>query len=174
MANWDPQLLDQLEALPSAPWNGTAWRHMFNDYPPERVNTGGARWNPRGVGAIYTALDAETALAEGQHAVDVQRRRLFAKRVLYEVEIQAEDVVDLTGEGLLNTLGLTIEQLASDDFTACQQVGGALAWLGRGGLVVPSARNDGSNLVILVTAEHEPEVIVISDKVVEVGPRGAM
>ena len=47
---------------------------MFNDYTPDRVNTAGARWNPPGVGAIYTVLHCGTALAEGQHAIDVQPR----------------------------------------------------------------------------------------------------
>ena len=35
---------------------------------------------------------------------------------------------------------------------ACQAVGGAVAWLGYDGLLVPSARADGSNIVILVDA----------------------
>ena len=38
---------------------------MFNDNAPERVNLGWARLNPPTVGAIYTALDRETAIAKG-------------------------------------------------------------------------------------------------------------
>jgi len=123
---------------------------MFNDYTPGRVNTAGARWNPPGVGAIYTALHCGTALAEGQHAIDIQPRRTFARRVLYEVEVSVPGLVDLTGPGALAAVGLSAADVAADSHVACQQVGGAAAWLGRGGLLVPSARDAGSNLVILV------------------------
>lgn len=150
MATFDPAFLDQIEALPVQEWQGRAWRHMFNDNAPERINTMGARWNPRGVGAIYSALDREAAIAEGQHAIDVQPRRIFRRRVLYELSIEVGDLVDLTAPEALATAGLTMLDVASDDHGACQHVGGAFSWLGRGGLLVPSARHPGDNLVILL------------------------
>lgn len=130
---YDPELLDALEELPAADWQGRVWRHMFNDYTPDRVNTSGARWNPPGVGAI-----------------DAQPRRTYAKRVIYQVEVSVSQLVDLTGTGALAALGLTLDDVNADDHTACQRVGGAAAWLERGGLLVPSARHPGSNFVILV------------------------
>jgi RES domain-containing protein len=150
MATYDPNLLDALESLPSTTWQGRAWRHMFNDYRPDRVNTSGARWNPPGVGAVYTALTRTTALAEGQHAIDVQPRRTYARRVLYEVEFTVDHLVELTEPDALDAVGLTLANITSDEMTACQLVGGAAAWLGRGGLKVPSARDAGHNLVVLV------------------------
>jgi RES domain-containing protein len=146
----DPALLDLLEAQPIRPWQSPVWRHMFNDYPPDRINTGGARWNPPGVGAIYTAVTRETALAEGQHAIDVQPHRTFAQRVLYEVRVDVRSLIDLTDLNLLAQLGVTPAELVSDDFTACQRVGGATAWLGMDGILVPSARSAGENLVLLI------------------------
>lgn len=150
MATYDPNLLDALESLPSTTWQGRAWRHMFNDYRPDRVNTSGARWNPPGVGAVYTALTRMTALAEGQHAIDLQPRRTYARRVLYEVEFTVDHLVELTEPDALDAVGLTLANITSDDMTACQLVGGAAAWLGCGGLKVPSARDAGHNLVVLV------------------------
>jgi hypothetical protein len=44
--------------------------------------------------------------------------------------------------------GLTEADIAGDDFSACQEVGAATDWLGRDGLVVPSARSQSLNLVI--------------------------
>lgn len=168
MTSHDPVLLDALEALPSTTWHGRAWRHMFNDYPPDRVNTSGARWNPPHVGAIYIALTRRTALAEGQHAIDAQPRRTFARRVLYQIELTVDELIDLTVPGALEAVGLSVADVASDDMTACQLVGGAAAWLGRGGLIVPSARDAGHNLVVLVgPAGVELDLDVIASEEVQ-------
>ena len=168
MATYDPNLLDALESLPSTTWHGRAWRHMFNDYQPDRVNTSGARWNPPGVGAIYTALTRTTALAEGQHAIDVQPRRTYARRVLYEVEFTVDHLVDITEPAALEAVGLTLADIASDDMTACQRVGGAAAWLGRGALQVPSVRHAGHNLVVLVgPAGPDIDIVIVTAEELE-------
>ena len=165
---YDPVLLDALEALPAPEWQGHVWRHMFNDYSPDRVNTSGARWNPPGVGAIYTALRRETALAEGQYAIDSQPRRTYAKRVLYEVEVSVTALIDLTTPDALAAVGLSIDDVLADSHGACQRVGGAAAWLERGGLLVPSAREDGSNLVILVTTLGlDDDLSIVQREVIE-------
>lgn len=161
MAIHDPALLDALESLPPTRWHGRVWRHMFNNYTPDRVNTTGARWNPPGVGAIYTALDRDTALAEGQHAIDVQPRRTYAQRMLYELDVSVDGLVDLTGPDALSAIGITEEDIQDDDHTACQRIGGAVAWLERGGLLVPSARTSDSNLVILVGTRGLTEDLVV-------------
>jgi RES domain-containing protein len=168
MATYDPALLNALEGLPASNWQGRVWRHMFNDYTPDRVNTLGARWNPPGVGAIYTALARDTALAEGQHVIDVQPRRFYAQRVLYEVLVSVAELIDLTEPGALAAVGLTLNDIGADDHRACQRVGGAAAWLERGGLLVPSARTAGSNLVILVgTLGLDDDLVIVKREVVE-------
>lgn len=166
MATFDPTFLDAIEALPTRAWQGRAWRHMFNDYAPERINTGGARWNPPGIGAIYAALERETALAEGQHMIDAQPRRIFRQRVLYELDVEITEVVDLTGPAALAAAGLTMNDVGDDDFSACQRVGGAVSFLGRGGLLVPSARRAGDNLVILIGAGGDAEMERIAAEVI--------
>ena len=134
MPTYDRAFLDALEKLPTREWRGRVWRHMFNQYAPERINTGGARWNPPGVGAIYAALERETAIAEGEHMIEVQPRRIFRRRVLYELAVEVNQVVDLTDPADLGAVGLTMADVASDNFTACQRVGGAIEWLGHGGI----------------------------------------
>lgn len=88
----------------------------------------------------------------------MQRRRIFRRRVLYELSVEVADVVDLTAPGALAAVGLTMDDIASDDHTACQRVGGAIAWLGRGGILVPSARRAGDNMVILMGPGGEAEI----------------
>lgn len=165
MATYDPGFLDIVEGLPTQHWQGHVWRHMFNDYAPERVNTGGARWNPPGVGAIYTAIERETAIAEGDRMIEVQPRRIFRRRVLYELAVDVAEVVDLTSQDVLSTVGLTMSDIQSDDLTMCQHVGGAVAWLGRGGILVPSARRNGDNMVILVGPGGDAEIERIATEV---------
>jgi RES domain-containing protein len=113
-------------------------------------------------------LSRQTALAEGQHAIDVQPRRTYAKRVLYEVDVSIAGLIDLTQPAALSAVGITMSDVGSDDMSACQRVAGAAAWLDRDGLLVPSARDPGHNLVILVgPGGLEDDLEIISTEVVE-------
>lgn len=150
MAIHDPELLDAIESLGSEVLDGvTVWRHMFNDNPPELSNTRGARWNPSGLAAIYTSEERETAIAEGQHAIDSQPVRPRARRYVYELRVSAGKVLRITPADLA-TLGLDPADLESPDFSACQRIGAHAAFLEYDALIVPSARADGTNIVIFV------------------------
>ena len=146
----DPELLDAIESLGFELLEEvTVWRHMFNDNPPELSNTRGARWNPAGLAAIYTSEERDTAIAEGQHAIDSQPLRPSARRYLYELRVSAAKVLRITYEDL-ETLGLDPSDLEAPDFTPCQRVGAHAAFLDYDAIIVPSARADGTNVVIFV------------------------
>lgn len=146
----DPTLLDAIESLGAEALDDvTVWRHMFNDHPPELANTRGARWNPPGLAAIYTSEERGTAIAEGQHAIDMQPLRPTARRYVYELRISAGKVLRIRASDL-PTLGLDDAALTSPDFAACQRVASHAAFLDYDALIVPSARADGSNVVIFV------------------------
>lgn len=150
MAIHDPDLLDAIESIGFEVLDGvTVWRHMFNDNPPELSNTRGARWNPAGLAAIYTSAERETAISEGQHAIDSQPLRPKARRFVYELRVSAAKVLKIKLDDLA-TLGLEPANLESPDFTACQRVGAHAAFLEYDALIVPSARADGTNVVIFV------------------------
>lgn len=150
MAIHDPDLLDAIESLGFEVLDRvTVWRHMFNDNPPELSNTRGARWNPAGLAAIYTSEQRGTAIAEGQHAMDSQPLRPSARRFVYELRVSAAKVLRITPDDLA-TLGLDLADLQSPDFAACQRVGAHAAFLEYDALIVPSARVDGTNVVIFV------------------------
>lgn len=121
---------------------------MFGKYPPEAENTRGARWNPPGVAAIYTSLAREGALAEAEHQIAIQPVRPRARRTLYTIEITLTQVLDLTDTDLLQELGVGEAELAADDMVVCRDLGGAAHWIGRDGLLIPSARSASTNLVI--------------------------
>ena len=143
-----PDLLKVLDSLEGLAWEGSVWRHMFAENHPSRANDAGARWNPRGVGAIYCSLDRATALAEGDYAVSVQSLRPTVKRTLYEIHVRLGKILDLSSGPVLRDLGLDKREISKIDHTACQRIGGAAEWLEHDGILVPSARHSGLNLVI--------------------------
>ncbi|MEA2937133.1 MAG: hypothetical protein QOC56_637 [Alphaproteobacteria bacterium] len=153
-----PELLDALEKAPSGPREITAWRHMFGRHPPDQENTRGARWNPAEVAAIYLSLARHGAIAEGDHAISAQPLRPRASRFVYAVDLSLVSVLDLSDPLDLSRTGLTDDDLAGDDHTACQEVGAAVDWLEHDGLLVPSARSDALTLVIL-PAHRPPEAL---------------
>jgi RES domain-containing protein len=142
------ELLDALERAPARTFEGIAWRHMFGGKAPDTENTTGARWNPAGVAAIYLSLTRDGAIAEGDHAVAVQPLRPRARRFVYSVDLTLATVLDLSDPRHLTTTGLTMEDIASDDHTACRELGAAADWLEHDGLLVPSTRSTALTLVV--------------------------
>lgn len=146
----DPQLLDAIESLGvEVLTNATVWRHMFNEHPPELPNTRGARWNPPGLAAIYTSENRDTAIAEGQHAIDSQPLRPSARRYVYELRVSARKALRIR-QSDLSSLGLDVDDLSASDFGSCQHVAAHAAFLEYDALIAPSARADGSNVIIFV------------------------
>ena len=71
------------------------------------------------------------------------------RRFVYELRVSAAKVLRIT-EADFPALGLEPADLHSADFTACQRIAAHAAFLEYDAIVVPSARADGSNLVISV------------------------
>lgn len=143
---------------------------MFGDYPPERENQRGARWNPPETPAIYTSLTRAVALAEAEFQIALQPVRPKARRTVYRVGVTLSSVVDLSDRSRLRILGISEDDLTSLDHRACQRVGGAVEWLGNDGLMVPSARADGANLVIFPNQQKSNyEFRVMSSETIEEG-----
>jgi RES domain-containing protein len=175
MATFEPEqaILKALADLEPIAYSGTVWRHAFAGNPPDKANGRGARWNPPGIDALYVSLEREGALAEAEHQIAMQPVRPRAKRTLYRLQLELANVLDLRDRGLLGRLGIDAEMLAATDFTACQRVGGAAAFLGHDGIVVPSARHTGGNLVVFVSNQHsDAEIRVASSEVIDPGTVG--
>jgi RES domain-containing protein len=164
----DPILLDRLSRLEPHAWSGTVWRHTFADNPPETTNTRGARWNPPGVEVLYTSLDRSTAIAEADYLIEVQPVRPRAKRTIHRLQIGLKSLLDLTDRVLLASLGVDDEALSGDDHSRCQAIGGASALLHFDGIIVPSARSPGHNIVILFeSGEPLPQVHVVESEALD-------
>ena len=142
---------DILEQVAPEKFVGDVYRVMIDGYPPERENTVGARWNPKGTAAIYTSGAADLALAEVRYNLARQPRPVRAdlQLVVYKIHVEIDEIIDLAKvEPALEKLGLTRSRLLADDWADSQTLGNTVVWLGRGGLQVPSARGTSTNLVI--------------------------
>jgi RES domain-containing protein len=140
-----------LASLERRAWSGRVFRVTLGDYPPDRENTLGARWNPPDIAAIYLSLAAETAVSEVEYNLKRQPRRVkpALRKTLYEIEVSLDAAVKL--EDVLPELrrnGIGDAQLFAEDLKASQEIGRLVTWFGADGLLVPSARAAGTNLVI--------------------------
>lgn len=165
---WLPpsDVLDALEAEvvefgAKVVWRAIAHRQgqTSEDITPEivlRPSVVRARWNPRGVSALYTALDRATAAAEGAQLRQNQHDEGTLTSMTMELvplEVHLERVVDI--RGTLAGLGLHEQELGGpvrtdiDEPTLAQRVGAGVWYLGYAGLVVPSLQRwPEPNLVI--------------------------
>ena len=76
-------------------------------------------------------------------------------------------VLDLSDPNALAEVGLPLRSLADMDMSRCQLVGGAAEWLSHDGLLVPSARAKGTNLVIFPNrSDPESELEVVTSEVI--------
>lgn len=126
---------------------------MFGAIPPQRDNQSGARWNPADVSAIYCSLEAETAVAEIDFHISLQPFKPQSERKVHRIKVSVPAVVDMTDWQILEELGIDQRSYATIEPPRCKEVGGAISFLGHGGILVPSARCDGVNLVIYPTAD---------------------
>lgn len=143
--------IEVLEALPARKWEGTVYRVMLGDYPPDRANRVGARWNPPDIEAIYTSLVPETAIAEVKYHITLQPRPIkpALKLTLYEIAVELGAVVNLAeAVEALRAAGISQHDLFGSDMASSQAVGKTVTWLDRDGLLVQSARGTSLNLVI--------------------------
>jgi RES domain-containing protein len=144
---FDPELLDFLESCVLDTWAGTPWREVLGDLDPLRPNLRGARWNPPGVEALYCSLTRETARAEVDHLVSLQSVPVRRRRSV-QLDVELTRVVDLQDLGGLGPFGLEKSELTGRDVAAPRSIGHAVSWLGCAGLLVPSVRHSGINLVV--------------------------
>jgi RES domain-containing protein len=145
---FDPDLLDALEACVVDRIEGTAWRQVLAPTSVLRANLRGARWNPPGTETLYCSLDPETAAAEIDALLAAQPIPITRTRFTYPIQVELSKVADLR----TSPWGTTFDHdYDTEDASACQLIGAAASWLAISGLLVPSLRSHGDNLVIFVS-----------------------
>lgn len=114
----------------------------------------GGRYNPPSeFGALYTALEEETATAEV--AKGLRRRGLEPSNYpagaywTYTLEIASEAVLDLTDPDVLGRLGIQSEALTAEDFALPRQIAREARLAGYQCLLAPSAARAGAKTLIV-------------------------
>jgi RES domain-containing protein len=168
---YDDELLARISQLGAVGWEGEVFRHMFADFPPDRENTVGARWNPPEVPAIYTSQTRAGALAEGEYQILMQPRRPKAKRTIYKIGLLLANVITITDPKILRAFGIERNELEGIDPGMCQRLGGAVERLGHDGLVVPSARSSALNLVVFPNRQvaNRYRFEILDTEVIDIG-----
>ena len=131
----------------------------------------GARFNPKGVPALYLALSIMTAVKEANQG--------FAHRidpcVLCSYDIDCEDVADLTREEGRRAFSVSMEEMACSWATALAEGRRPASWAiydrlssrGTAGILVPSfapgAEEDDRNLVLWKWGPDLPHRVIVND-----------
>ena len=146
---FDPSLLDVVEQH-VVEWKGSAYRQVFSGTDVLRANIRGARWNPPNVEALYCSVNPQTAVAEIDHLIARQPIPITRPRVTHELAISLGKVADFQNVSPLESCDISPEMLKGDDLAVPQLVGRAVAWLGCAGMLIPSMRVEGTNIVVFV------------------------
>jgi len=128
-------------------FQGLAWRAhdprwSFSPLSGEGAATHGGRFNPKGMPALYLALDPVTAIKEAAQGF----AHKFEPLVLCTYEIDCEDVVDLRAEADRRSAGVAAQDTACAWFPEAAQGREPPSWRlakrliagGAAGLIAPS------------------------------------
>ena len=158
----DPDLLDKIDALVPVAFEGTVWRVVRDGRDPLQPSHISGRWDMGANDALYTSLDPDGAVAEIHFRL--RQEPVFpsrSKASLYKLRVSIPEVVRFEGLEALRSLGVDADNYHRILYDRTQAIGDAAQFLGRKGLIAPSARWSCLNLVLY---EIDPEAIEILDR----------
>ena len=162
----DQSLLDALEAVGMAPFEGTVWRSVRTGRDPLVCGRPGGRWDDGILDVLYTSETREGAIAE-------RRFHLFrgqpfppsrVRYEMFELSVSLGAVMRFAGLEALAGVGLRVAGYGrlsylerEQEYPRSQEVAEACAFLGADGLRVPNARDSTqSNLIVFC---EQPTVV---------------
>lgn len=144
-----PDLVDVVRGLPTTGLSGEAFRHLSPGLPPLSGHgawVNGGRWNPpASFPVLYLAESEAVARAEFRRMARKMGEPVgnFLPRELHRYEVRLVDLVDLRDQDTRIAVGLSERVRRADPPTVCQAVGAAAHEVGREGILVPSATDQG-------------------------------
>ncbi len=154
----DRSLLDLIEAVPTAPFEGAVWRSVRVGQDPLVGGRPGGRWDDGTLDVLYTSETREGAVAERRFHL-YQGQPFPPSRVryeLFELWVSLKSVVRFETVEALAEVGLSAEGYGrlsyverEREYPRSQEVAEACAFLGADGLRAPSARDVTQGNVIV-------------------------
>jgi RES domain-containing protein len=155
----DPDLLDQLDVVAREDFAGDAWRVVREGRDPLQPSHIGGRWDMGANDALYTSLASDGAIAEIHFRL--RQEPVFPSRfkaMLYHLKVEVSNVLRFDDLDALRPFGVDGAAYHRVLYDRTQEIGDAAQFLGRKGIIVPSARWDCLNLVLY---EIDPNSIAI-------------
>lgn len=150
-------------------FRGAAYRVTHPDYEDidHTIEVGKrypGRFNPLGTGALYAALERETAVAELRRRAERLGRALksFAPRALFTLDVALRQVLDLTDADVRSEWDISLDDLRTEyDYTRCHEVAHVARRDAYEAIRFPSATGDGVNLAIFYDQRHTGSYVVL-------------
>ena len=168
----DNSLLDALESLLPSPFEDTAWRVVRDGRDPMLCSAVGGRWDDRTFDVLYTSTRADGAIAEMYFHV-TRGQPVIPSLVhyrLYELRVSLSSCLRIYSLAELSSLGLqtaSYGQLSYDEreheYPRTQEIAEAAHFIGRDGMVVPSARSEWPNMIVFCDPAGPDSAQVVKD-----------
>jgi hypothetical protein len=148
----DRAILDALEALDPETFAGDVWRITRKGREALRGSNAHGRWSPSGEFEVLdTSLTRDGALAEIGYRLSLEPvRPSRLKHQLHTIAAKTERTLRFADVARLGPLGVEVAKYATFDYGATQAIAAAAHFLEFDGLIVPSARAPGANLVVFL------------------------
>jgi RES domain-containing protein len=161
-------VVQRVNDLGSTSWSGTTYRHTSAGRDPLSgvgARMFGGRWNPRDAfPTIYLAHPLRTGMLELDRLAEASGttpQRLISRGYeVHTIQVAELSVLDLRTEAALAAVGLNLDDIADDDWTACQTVGQAAWFLELQGVLAPSASGEGHVLAVFENRAHAGQLTV--------------
>ncbi|MBY6242794.1 RES family NAD+ phosphorylase [Methylosinus sp. Sm6] len=155
----DLQLLDAIDAFPRDPFEGRTWRVAPAGRDPTLGGPSQSRWCNGAFDVLYTSLERDGAISEVHALLSLQP--VFPSKpawFCFELAVRSTKTLRLADLSTLQTLGVEAADYPRRNYERTQSIADAAFFLGFDGVVTPSARWPGANL-ILFTSRLEPASI---------------
>lgn len=164
----DLDLIDALDALPRHSFEGDVWRITREGRDPLLGSPVAARWDIGSVDVIYTSLAREGALEEiGFHLI---RQPVFPTKLrslIHMLRVRTARTLRFANLSELLPFGVDPNEFKSITYSRTQEIGDAAAFLGFDGMIVPSARWTGMNLVLFTYQLQPGDITIVTSNPVD-------